>query len=661
MLRRPIFWVQILLLGLLAWGLSSGTAAIQSGDARVGGQKAWLTSEFAISQTLIFMVCLVYVFFTSVSAGMSLIRDGDHKVTELLHSTPLTPGEYVWGKFMGQMAAVVTVLAVHVGLMMLFNHALPHGQNADSIGPFVLANYLRPVLVFALPTLILFTGLALAVGGLSRKPALVFTAPVAVLMLGIFFLWDWSPVWLPESVNRLLQFADVTGLRWMKEVWLDVDRGVGFYNRSPVGFDALIVTQRIACVLIGLGAVAWLERGFAAQVRGRVRMTRARKGSAIAVADARPADAMPALRSLAMRSGRPRFVASALEVARTELHELVRHPGLYLFVPLILLQVLASDFNVGAFDTRLLLTSGMLAQATMNTLTLLICSVILFYTVESLQREKSTAFGAIYYSTPLRTGAMLAGKALANTLLGLAIVAAAFVGCSILIAVQGKVGLDPRPFLIVWGLLLVPTFVVWGAFVSATFAATASRYGAYAISLAVLTLTGWLQFRDKMNWVWNWDLWSVTRWSDIATFQYDLVPLALNRLLWLSIAVALMVFTVRLFERRERDATRTVLALRPGALAGATLRTVPYWGVPLALAIVLGLQVSKGYQGEAAKKAQRDYWKKNIQTWKDAQVPVLARRRHRPRTSFPSAANSSVKGSYDARQSDRPARSRASR
>ena len=72
-----------------------------------------------------------------------------------------------------------------------------------------------------------------------------------------------------------------------------------------------------------------------------------------------------------------------------------------------------------------------------------------------------------------------------------------------------------------------------------------------------------------MNWVWNWDLWSVLRWTDIAPFQYDRLPLLLNRVLWLGVAVALTVLAVRLFERRERDATRLVHALRPGNLLTA--------------------------------------------------------------------------------------------
>ncbi len=628
--RRPLLWVLLLLLGFMAWSMSNGNASIGSGDARVGGTKAYINSEFALTQLLIFLTSLIYVFFASVAAGMSVVRDDEAKVGELLHSTPLRPSEYLWGKFLGVLTALLAVLVLHLGLLMACNHLLPHGANAEYLGPFRLASYLRPALLFAVPTLVLFAGACFAIGGLTRKPVLVFFLPIAVVMGGVFFLWEWSPVWLPWQVNRVLQFADLTGLRWLKEVWLDVDRGVAFYNTAGVGLDALVVSQRLLCLALGLGAVALLERRFARSTRAarrageRVERVVAAGRRAAVAGDAPPARSAAPLAALAMRSGVPGFVGGTLEVARTELHGILRHPGLYLFVPLILVQVLLNDYNVGAFDTRLLNTPGLLATGMMNTLTLLVCMMILFYTTEALQRERSTGFGAIAYSTPLETAALLAGKALANSVLGVSIVAACLAGCLVTLGVQGRVPLDLVPFAVVWGLLLVPTFLVWTAFVSAVQAVTGNRYLTYTVGLGVMVLSGWAQARGKMSWVWNWDLWSVLRWTDIAPFEHDRVPLVLNRALWLAVAVLLTALAVRLFERRERDATRLVHALRPGALLASFGSWSPLLALPLVLGTVLGFQVHDGYEGAMAKKQARDYWKKNVETWKDSPNPELA-------------------------------------
>ena len=622
--KRPLLWVLVLILGFMALELSSGHATIGSGDARVGGHKAFINSEFAIAQLLIFLTSLIYVFFISVAAGMSLIRDDESKVGELIHSTPLQPREYVWGKFLALLVALGAVLAIHLGLTMAFDHLLPHGTNADFIGPFRLAAYLRPALVFALPAIVLFGGTCFAVGGLTKKPMLVFFLPIVLLVLDVFFLWEWSPVWLPLGLNRVLQFVDLTGLRWLKENWLGVDKGVEFYNHAAVGLDSLIILQRLACVALGIGAVVVLEARFAATLRGvRVRPGALKRLKVTASQAAPAADPAP-LRALAMRSGVPGFVAGTRTMAKAELHGFLRHPGLYLFVPLILLQTLINDYNTGAFDTRLLNTAGLLAVGMLNTLTLLVSMMILFYTTESLQRERSTGFGAIAYGTPLRTGALLAGKAVANTVLGVAIVLACLLGSFVILRIERNVPLDPMPFALVWGLLLVPTFLVWTAFVAMVQAVTSNRYATYAIGLGAMIGTGWAQARGHMSWVWNWDLWSVLRWSDIATFQYDRVPLILNRILWLGAGALFTVVAVRLFERRERDATRLVHALSPGPLFATLRGYTPWLLVPMLAGGALGLRVHGGYQGDVAKKQAKDYWAKNIESWRRAPSPELA-------------------------------------
>ena len=621
-LRRPLFWVLILMTGWFAFMLAGGEASIRSGDARVGGTRAWITSEFAVTQLLIMMVSLIYAFFVSVSAGMSVIRDGDQKVGELLHSTRLTPAEYVWGKYFAQLAGFVWVLAVQLGLMMLFNHVLPHAENAKSIGPFVLMNYLKPALLFGLPMLMFSVGTAFAIGGLTRQPVLVFVLPIAVLMFGAFFLWEWSPAWIPNSLNNLLMFVDLSGLRWINETWLNVDKGVDFYNQHAVGLDTLILSQRALCVVLGLSAVWLYQIRFSRLLRGAANPRRVRGARAVAADPAPALDPAP-VSALGMRSGAPGFWSAVRETAGVEWHELWRHPGLYLFIPIILIQVFAGLVDVGAFDTPLLLTPGIIAVRNMNTLTLLICMLILFYTVESLQRERSTGFAAIHDTTPIGALAILLGKCLTNVVLGLAIVLVALGGFAIVTLVQGKVQFSLGPFALVWGLLLAPTFLVWTAFVCASFAVTRNRIGAYVIGLAAISVTGFFEARDKMTWTFNWDLWSAVLWSDLSVLELDRVALVLNRLMAIGLAAFFIAITLRLFTRREGDAARWLQKLRPREIGGAAIALLPFAVVPLACGVALAYMVHGGREGAASRKAERDYWTKNVLTWRDAPSPEL--------------------------------------
>lgn len=623
-LRRPIFWILIVILAFMAWGLTTGNLRVSSGNSDVGGAKAHWTSQFGIARTLPALVFLLYVFFVAVAAGLVVIRDEELKVGDVLHSTPLSVGEYIWGKFAAVLASFVGILVLQLCLHAFFFHVVTGAKSAEYIGPFSVWNYLLPALIFAVPGLVFLSGTTFALGAITHRPILVFFLPIAALLLCAFFLWNWSPTWLDPRINDLLMWIDPAGVRWVEETWLKVDRGVAFYNTQPIALDAAFATSRIAFVAIGLLAVFASQRHLAASLRGnakaRVRATRA---SAPMGAPAEHT-AVP-LASLGMRSVRTSLVRQILEVARVEARELKSQAGLYLFVPLILIEIIGSaTYRVGAFDTPLLATPGTLATGAMNTITAWVCALLLFYTVESLERERSKGLASIYYATPVRTTAILFGKSLANSFVGVVTLLAALLGCWIVVLVQGRVSFDLVPFAIVWGALEIPTFIVWCTFTTAVYASTGNRYAAYGVCLAAGSLSTYMQLFDHMNWVGNWNLWSAISWTDMGPLELWRKELLLNRSFVLAMSVLFIAIAVRFFPRRGLDASSTALRLRPAAMMGGLWRLSPYLAAPLLLGIWLYADVQSGFQGDAMDKKAKDYWRKNIRTWKDAPLPAIA-------------------------------------
>ncbi len=457
--RRPLFVIWALILALTAFGMSSGAVRIQSGDATVGGTKAFVTSEFAVAMQLSIVTVLVSGFFIAVAAGMAVIQDEQWHLEELLHTSSLRPGEYIWGKFAAVLAASVAILAVQLAAMVFFNHVLPNSEAHEIRGPLEAVNYLRPALVFVVPTIIFMAGLSFAAGEWTRRPVLVFLLPVAVVLPAAFFLWDWSPTWLDPRVNDLLMWVDPAGFRWLNETWLKVDRGVHFYNHEPITPDRGFLISRAVFVALGLGAVVLSRRHFAATIRGAT----ARRGSrATALATLPPATpagraALAPLPSLGMTTRRPGIFATAWQVARVELAELRSSPGLYLFAPLLLLQTVGTALiEIGFLDAHLMITPGTFAVRSMGTLAFCLCVLLMFYTVESLERERSTRLSAIAYATPIHSGSLFLGKSIAMIAVGAVITLAVAAAGVIALLIQRKVGLEIRPFLLVWGLLLAP-------------------------------------------------------------------------------------------------------------------------------------------------------------------------------------------------------------
>ena len=629
-LRRPMFWIWIALLLLMAWGLSSGGVRIQSGDSSVGGTKAHITSEFAVAQILTIFTCLIYGFFIAVAAGMSVIHDDECRVGEVLHATSLRPSEYIWGKFLAIIASILAVLTIHLAAMIVFNHAVPAGTTQEIRGAFHLGNYLRPALVFSLPTAIFFAGASFALGELTRRPILVFFLPVAVFLGCIFFLWDYAPAWLPPSLDRAMMILDPAGFRWLSETQLKIDRGVAFYNTATIPLDATIIANRLLFLMLGLAAVVVSQWHFRATLRGESRQAsrawklHGKKLGLVSSTEGIELVTPKPLGELAMTGGSPGFFSGAWTVTRAEIVELLSSPGLYLFVPLLIIEATGPNMiALGAFDTPLLLTSGTMAVRSFNALMVLVCLLLLFYTVESLWRERHTRLAAVSFATPIRTGSILTGKALANSLVGTAVILLQFVASAAILLYQGTVGIEIMPFILIWGVLLIPTLLLWTSFVMATLAITRNRYATYGIAIFVIGYTGYRQVIGEINWVGNWPLWSAVSWSDISILELDRPALMLNRLMALGLAAFFTTLTAKFYARREPDATAIVQRFQPWPLFKAALWLTPVALLPIVSGVALWAKVDSGFQGKNAKKLEKEYWRKNISTYNNWPLPDI--------------------------------------
>ncbi len=652
-LRRPAYWLLFAILLLMAWGWSEGAVTISSGDSTVGGEQSHVTSVFAQSMIQCIVVMGIGAWFLAIAAGLVVIRDLELQVTEVFHSTRLTPREYVWGKFAGAVGVFLVIWILYLCVGAVFNHILAAGEDARHIGPFALGNYLYPTVLFGLPQILLFAGVPFFLGTWTRRPIIVFFFPILVLLVTLGFLTTWSPDWLPPDVNRALMILDPSGFRWLNETFLKVDRGVEFYNTAALRPDAGFLVSRIAYGAIGLLAVSGAAISYAGRLRrgdsdSRVLRSFTRRMMQLAwlawpftrvsgrrrahvATTAEPSSADSTLRDLDMATEPLGFWKAARAIGREEVRELVRRPGMYLFVPLILYQsIFTTLVAVGPFNSRLLLTSGAVAVRQLNTLSLLICFLLLFYTVESLHKERSRRLAEIFHATPIGTGSILLGKTIGNSVVaGLILVVGVVASWGVILYQQlfegSPVSFDIVPFVATWGGVLVPTFIFWTALVTTLFAFFRNRYAVYAIGFALIIYTVYrMDIDDSFGWALNWMAWDAVQWSDLGAFSLNGRELLLNRILYLSMVPLLVMLAVKWFGRFDFDATRLVHRIRPKPLLIGALRLLPFALPAIVLALVLHFGGEAGRQGDAAEEAGKDYWRENVQTWTDFEMPSVS-------------------------------------
>lgn len=625
-LRRPFFLFWVLFMAWNAWLVSRGIWLVRSNSTSLGGNLAYVNSEFQIAYVCAIMGFFVLSFFVAIAAGTPLIRDAENKVGEILHSTPLTPGEYVWGKYLGVAGSCLAVLALFAAAVILFTHGMANPERPEAYGPFAFRIYVVPILIILLPTTLFVAGLAFALGRLFGRPILIFFVPVLFFVFYWSFYWGWNPPEMSQTARFWFQMFDPSGFRWLRQTYLTVDRGITYYNSRPIEYSAAYLLSRLGWALAGLALVDLARRHFAGRLKTARKVTRRqRKRSAETPAGAKPSSAP--LGVLGMASRGSRFLQGTLTVARFEVAELFSHPALYVLIPILLALTLAFFVNrfASEFNALIYLTPGVAAAGSLPILTGSLLLLLLFYTVESLRREMGTGAAPVVYSTPVKTSSLLAGKALANGVVVAVALLATLATAAMVLRNQGSVvAMDLGPFVLVWSLLLLPTLILWVAFLLAVYAVSRSQYATYGAGFVVLFLTIWASVQDHVNWVGNWALVATFPvWTDMGVFPMDREALVLNRLMALGLAALLFFLAFRLFARQDRDPLHPLFGRQPGLRRRTVRIAAALTVVPLVFGFVLWGAVNRGYQGGATLKKREDYWRFNHATWLDAPTPYI--------------------------------------
>jgi ABC-2 type transport system permease protein len=638
--RRPMNIVMLVVFAFMSFGLYAGNVQVGSGSADTGGAKVALNSAFNIAFVDVILCALMLPFFVAVACGMPALTDGERRVMPLVSATPLTHMQYALSRFAGAMTVLLLILALWTLVQMAIFELAPIDENERTRGAFSLWAYVGPLVMIVLPMATFVGGVSMWLGARTRQPVLVFALPVVILVTGVFFVWVFNPEWLPRWIDRSMQAIDPTGFRWFGRTYMDEDRGVAFYNSAAVVPDALFASSRIALAAVGV-AFVWLS---GRRLEWEARRDRRIGNAAALIGAARAADGAAAgahateHAAIAARGAAPAstvrvpgFVGTTLGILQIELRALLRSPGVWLFGPLILLQTAGNAaFDLGPLGTWLLVTSGSAAAGSFNTLTMLLCLLTLFYTVESLVREERCGMSGIFRATPIPTSAVLAGKVLANAALAVVIIGCAAAAIAIVLVVQFfqtgiMMPLELPTMLLILGVLLAPTLVVWCAFVALLYALLRNRFVVYGVALAALIGTGLATQFGYMNWLTAWHMWSAVRWSELDRLAFMWDAIVANRVAVLLLAALLVALTLQFWPRRTPDLRAVADRFRPWPLFRAALIPVAA-AIPLiVVASYMGLKIRAGYEGRPAESAQKAYWTRNSRTWEDVPVPALDR------------------------------------
>ncbi len=401
-LRSSVFWGTSIIFFLLAF------TSVASDDIRIGwGGQVFRNSPFAIAMTSmvwsIFAMFIVTAFVANV-----VLRDDETGFAPILHATPLSKFDYLFGRFSGGfVAACLAFLSVPLGALAAV--VFP-GLDPETIGPIRIADYLYVYFLFCVPTLFVMGAGFFALATATRS--IIATYVGALVVLAIYFF---TSIYLrrPEF-GALSTLSDPFGLASFTHVtknWTANDRN----TMLPPFLGLMLQSRAIWCgVAIGLLALAWrafTRKGLVTRSDTRA----ARQTRDVETVTVAPGAVPPPPTDRALGWG------PLAALTRFELLGVLRGPTFivllgFAFINTIIGLWLAGDDSVTViYPVTRVMIQTLLAQFT--TIPLFVAA---FYAGELVWRDRERRIHEIVDSTPSPDWAFLVPKILAITVILLA-------------------------------------------------------------------------------------------------------------------------------------------------------------------------------------------------------------------------------------------------
>ena len=270
-------YVFFLIIGLLVFG------AVVSDNISIGGDTGNINKNapYVIAQYTT-VIGLLGVVLVTAFMNSAALRDYQHKFDQILFSTPVSKGSFLFGRFFGgYLASVMPFLGVFAGVLI---GCLTPWVDAERVGPFAPGAYLNNLLVFILPNTFLVGAVVFSVAVTFRSTILSFIGAVVLLVLYIVSLnliGDLDN----EALGMLLDPFAIHTYDLVTKYWTVADK-----NTQTLALNGYLLLNRLLWVGVGVAILGLTYASF--RVSGQKRTRRK------AVAENQPADLRPALVSL---------------------------------------------------------------------------------------------------------------------------------------------------------------------------------------------------------------------------------------------------------------------------------------------------------------------------------------------------------------------------
>ena len=530
--RQPSFLAACALFFLIGFGLTA---------SGFGAQNVVVTSPFLVAETL-GLASLFSVFAIAIFVSNAVIRDSEHRMEEIVFTTPIGRFNYILGRFAGAFAAATTsMMLAPIGMMLAT--ALPFLDRAR-VGSFQLTAYLSAFVVFAVPSILFATALLFAIATITRSALATYTASVFIYVLYMAgAAVTGSPLMAASKPGAgggvLASLVDPFGLSTFFAVtryWTIAEK-----NARGVAFSSALLLNRAIWITIAIAIWTIAYRLFAFRLLRKAKEKRVKR-------DSRPATRVTYSR---VEPRERAFLRSFTSTLRFELNSLLRSLPFLLLLALwfaLALVTLRSDLFDGEYGSALYPTTALIVSSLQQPLSIIGLILIVYYVAEVFWREQRFRVASIVDATPIRGTAIVLAKWSAIVVTILIVIAIGVLAGVLIQITDGYLHFEPLVYLALFYLAGVPLALMAAAAV-AIHALSPNKYAGLALVLLFVVAS----FMAPDHPLWHFAAGPRVGVSAMSGFSDSLSLFSLLMLHWSVIAIAFIAIAAFTW-RRLRDA-----------------------------------------------------------------------------------------------------------
>lgn len=409
-IRQVGFWITCAILfgiGLLASSTDFINVFAQ------GGAKLKSNGAMPLS-TAIGIWSFLAIFFCAVFTVTGVMRDDNHKMVELIHSTPIKTSDMVISRMIG--VWVVCFLCIFAAVIGMMAGGFMSWTDKETFQAFNLWHYLQPTIFYVVINSLVVSSLFIFVAAVTRDKALVYVSAVGIfaLNMAVGFVMGQDPAELPAT---LLDPFGVNGATFDTEFWSAAEQ-----NSQTVPLLGYFGLNRLVWTVIALGLLALsyfqFERGIVTRKTKRKAEDFAQETGKISVMPVTPKAGLGAQWQAFFTRFKFEYMLTVKSVSFAVLST----------IAIAIFGMMAYSMLFLSPDPTLA-TSRAMANMSIGSFGFTLVIVMIFFGSDIIWRDRTIGVHEILDSTPVQNGVFMAAKwaallAVVYTLIAISLLAA---------------------------------------------------------------------------------------------------------------------------------------------------------------------------------------------------------------------------------------------